>query len=497
MFEKILFSLFALLLITVIGCKNDDETPSTDNVVASFQYEISSTNFLEVAFTNFSQNATSYSWDFGDGNTSTDENPTHIYATEGDYTVTLTARDGSDDAMFSEDITITDPDAALSLLAGATSKEWKLFREGIALEVGPNEASSTGWFGLENIGVRPCLYDDVITFHRDGTFEYNDNNTFWGEFGVWGSSTAENPLFETCFEPTADNMTIDGNDVSAWGSGSHQFSYNSTNNTLTLTGVGAWLVIPNLATDEVHGVDALPSEKSVPIVITEENGYDLMVVTFDHGDANAGGQGFRRATYVSYDDWNDEPALVDSPAPCELDVIAPTEMSHTFETDNSFVELGALGGSSTITVGVDDPTDPGAPKVGQFDRVQTDFQEAMLRVSPDPKDFDFSNLSTVSLEVYLPSSNDYSGSLVQRVEIGLADQSCIQQWWTDLYQYTTENIDLDTWVTLTYNLDSPTFATNGDNPLVRPISLDMLYINIGGGGHSDTGTFYIRNLVLQ
>lgn len=35
----------------------------------------------DVAFTNLSTGAQSYLWDFGDGNTSTDENPTHTYAT--------------------------------------------------------------------------------------------------------------------------------------------------------------------------------------------------------------------------------------------------------------------------------------------------------------------------------------------------------------------------------------------------------------------------------
>ena len=44
-----------------------------------------------VTFTNSSLNATTFSWDFGDGESSTDENPTHLYAEGGNYNVSLTA----------------------------------------------------------------------------------------------------------------------------------------------------------------------------------------------------------------------------------------------------------------------------------------------------------------------------------------------------------------------------------------------------------------------
>ncbi|WP_235284827.1 PKD domain-containing protein, partial [Methanosarcina sp. 2.H.T.1A.15] len=46
---------------------------------------------LSVLFTDRSQNATSRSWNFGDGTTSTDRNPAHTYSLAGDYTVNLTA----------------------------------------------------------------------------------------------------------------------------------------------------------------------------------------------------------------------------------------------------------------------------------------------------------------------------------------------------------------------------------------------------------------------
>lgn len=54
---------------------------------------------MAVAFTDKSVNApTAWKWDFGDGASATEQNPTHIYTTLGTYTVTLTAsnKDGSD-----------------------------------------------------------------------------------------------------------------------------------------------------------------------------------------------------------------------------------------------------------------------------------------------------------------------------------------------------------------------------------------------------------------
>ena len=45
---------------------------------------------------NLSQNATSYEWDFGDGETSTLENPEHFYQEVGLYIITLTANNEFD-----------------------------------------------------------------------------------------------------------------------------------------------------------------------------------------------------------------------------------------------------------------------------------------------------------------------------------------------------------------------------------------------------------------
>jgi PKD repeat protein len=60
-----------------------------------------------VTFTNTTNpSATSYSWDFGDGNTSTLQDPTHVYATSGTYTVCLTVTDDCGTDTYCELLTV-------------------------------------------------------------------------------------------------------------------------------------------------------------------------------------------------------------------------------------------------------------------------------------------------------------------------------------------------------------------------------------------------------
>src|SRR5690625_6521440 len=54
-----------------------------------------STDGLQAAFTALTHSAVSWSWDFGDGTTSTEKDPVHVYGESGYYLVTLTATDAS------------------------------------------------------------------------------------------------------------------------------------------------------------------------------------------------------------------------------------------------------------------------------------------------------------------------------------------------------------------------------------------------------------------
>ena len=58
-------------------------------------------------FWNYSTKATNYSWDFGDGNSSTDVSPTHTYANTGIYNVTLIAESPCDSDTISYQVHVT------------------------------------------------------------------------------------------------------------------------------------------------------------------------------------------------------------------------------------------------------------------------------------------------------------------------------------------------------------------------------------------------------
>jgi hypothetical protein len=86
--------------------------PSTAPI-ANFEGNVTNgTAPLTVQFNDLSTNSpTSWAWNFGDGNTSTARNPSHIYASAGSYTVTLTATNayGSDGETKTGYITVTAP----------------------------------------------------------------------------------------------------------------------------------------------------------------------------------------------------------------------------------------------------------------------------------------------------------------------------------------------------------------------------------------------------
>jgi PKD repeat protein len=83
---------YNVCLITTNACGDADTICNFFDIcelpLAAFN---SSVNALTIIFTDQSSSSTTWAWDFGDGTTSTSQNPSHTYATAGSYNVCLIA----------------------------------------------------------------------------------------------------------------------------------------------------------------------------------------------------------------------------------------------------------------------------------------------------------------------------------------------------------------------------------------------------------------------
>lgn len=84
-------SILLIFISLIISSCSDDEPVQIALYlpIANFSYE---TFEKKVVFTDKSENADSYYWTFGDGETSTEQNPTHFFKADKKYSVELTIR---------------------------------------------------------------------------------------------------------------------------------------------------------------------------------------------------------------------------------------------------------------------------------------------------------------------------------------------------------------------------------------------------------------------
>jgi len=112
MLLKLFFSL--LVLITVGACSKKDAgiptsppSPQTPDPMAIFNFDNTDLRApVKIKFENESQNADTYLWEFGDGTTSTEKNPEKVFATNGTFSVKLTASKSGKSDVLSKNVTI-------------------------------------------------------------------------------------------------------------------------------------------------------------------------------------------------------------------------------------------------------------------------------------------------------------------------------------------------------------------------------------------------------
>jgi PKD repeat protein len=161
-----------------------------EDCTADFDYEANPVNPLKINFINLSYgNYTDLFWDFGDGESSTEENPVHIYPSPGDYEVCLAISGG--DSLFP----CYDFYCQVISLQGDTSCEASFIYVLDSLPNNPN----TYYFYDQSIGDIDSWYwdfgDGNISFNQNPAHQYADS----GQYQVC-LTVSNTGVSNTCFD---------------------------------------------------------------------------------------------------------------------------------------------------------------------------------------------------------------------------------------------------------------------------------------------------------
>jgi len=127
---------------------------------------------LTTTFTDQSQAASSWYWEFGDGGTSTEKNPTYTYNLMGVYTVTLTATNefGSDIETKVDYITVTAPVPPLADFT-ASATDINLNNSVTFTDLSMENPTSWSWTFEGGTPATSTAQNPVVTYTTVGTFD--------------------------------------------------------------------------------------------------------------------------------------------------------------------------------------------------------------------------------------------------------------------------------------------------------------------------------------
>lgn len=185
--------------------------------IADFEF---TNQYLEVTFTNTSNDldgvVAGYQWDFGDGNTSTDENPVHTYASGGSYTISLvvTDDDGEPSASYQQVIAVVDntkPTASFTVNANYLD---------ITLSDRSTDVENTivGWAWDFGDGNTSTLQNPTHSYAAAGTYNISlvatDQDGKSSDAAVSSISVVENTRPVASFNETIDHLVVQFQDTS-------------------------------------------------------------------------------------------------------------------------------------------------------------------------------------------------------------------------------------------------------------------------------------------
>ena len=128
------FALLTMMMVALSCTEQVDEGSRPDAV--DFSMAVNPANLLEVTFTNASESASHYVWNFGDDSPlSFEKDPVHIYESPGSYDVTLNARSKGGSLVKTVSIVVEGNEAPNLVLGGDMSdpSDWQFFSAGMSL----------------------------------------------------------------------------------------------------------------------------------------------------------------------------------------------------------------------------------------------------------------------------------------------------------------------------------------------------------------------------
>ena len=106
---------------------------------------------------------------------------------------------------------------------------------------------------------------------------------------------------------------------------------------------------------------------------------------------------------------------------------------------------------------------------------------------------DFSVYHQWTMEVFIPTGQDFSGSLAPQVDLVLLDyDASFWERWTVISK-TVDETDFGTWVTLEF--DGTDVVGGNGVTMQNQTTYTNVALVFGGSGHGESGTFYAKDLI--
>jgi PKD repeat protein len=257
------------------------------NCQAAFSFMPDSANPNTIHFIDLSTgNPTSYSWNFGDGNTSTVKNPTHSYTTSGTFTVTLNISGSNCQSTSTQNVVISGSSTSYTLSGSVKDSlnQPKAFCGLILFDLQgiPMKSAMTSGNGTYTIyGVNTGSYklqafpDSNILPNQSYAPTYYGNTTIWANATTVqvNSNMSQLDIQLLPFGSVSGNGTISGNVGNGVKSGLPNVLVNLLDNNLnplksTITDVNGDYSFANLAMGDYKIWVEIPGKTTTPISVT-------------------------------------------------------------------------------------------------------------------------------------------------------------------------------------------------------------------------------------